>query len=162
MGEPNFTVSTSNFHVPHALAAAGAFQASALRAGLGLRAAGRHGAATGVQFLHDQALLEYRLHGRNTILGGALRNHAEAYHVLRTYQKNGPRRGRRYRNMRLIDCITWRASFATSMRASSWSAKSWAGWSKSMRCGWSWIRPVPQRRNGKPRRKACKPRAHGG
>jgi glycosyltransferase involved in cell wall biosynthesis len=39
------------------------------------------------QFLDGEVLLEYRLHGRNTILGGALRNHAEAYHVLRTFQK---------------------------------------------------------------------------
>jgi len=38
-------------------------------------------------FLADELLLEYRLHGANTILGGALRNHAEAYHVLRGYQR---------------------------------------------------------------------------
>jgi glycosyltransferase involved in cell wall biosynthesis len=39
------------------------------------------------QFLDDEALLDYRLHGNNTILSGALRNHAEAYHMLRSYHK---------------------------------------------------------------------------
>ncbi|UCE31983.1 MAG: glycosyltransferase, partial [Burkholderiales bacterium] len=34
-------------------------------------------------FLHDRPLLEYRMHGANTILSGALRNHVEAAHVLR-------------------------------------------------------------------------------
>ena len=39
------------------------------------------------RFLDDEPLFDYRLHGHNTILGGALRNHAEAYHVLRGFHK---------------------------------------------------------------------------
>ena len=35
----------------------------------------------------DEELLNYRLHGQNTILGGSLRNHAEAVKVLRTFQR---------------------------------------------------------------------------
>jgi glycosyltransferase involved in cell wall biosynthesis len=38
-------------------------------------------------FLPNEELLSYRLHGQNTILGGALRNHAEAIRVLRSFQK---------------------------------------------------------------------------
>ncbi len=45
-------------------------------------------------FLADEALWDYRLHGRNTILGGALRNHAEAYRVLRGFQKKWASQGR--------------------------------------------------------------------
>ena len=84
----NFTVSTSNFFMSRTLwQRLGPFKR--LRYvpdwDYALRVAMEQPRA--FQFLHDQALLEYRLHGRNTILGGALRNHAEAYHVLRTYQK---------------------------------------------------------------------------
>ena len=35
-------------------------------------------------FLPDEALLDYRLHGANTILSGEIRNHLEAGHMLRT------------------------------------------------------------------------------
>ena len=38
-------------------------------------------------FLPNEELLSYRLHGQNTILGGSLRNHAEAIRVLRSFQK---------------------------------------------------------------------------
>jgi glycosyltransferase involved in cell wall biosynthesis len=38
-------------------------------------------------FLSHEKLLDYRLHGANTILGGALRNHAEAYHMLRYFHR---------------------------------------------------------------------------
>jgi GT2 family glycosyltransferase len=36
-----------------------------------------------VAFLRDEPLLDYRLHGANTILGGAVPNHLEAGHILR-------------------------------------------------------------------------------
>lgn len=35
-------------------------------------------------YLDDAALLDYRLHGNNTILGGAIRNHLEAAHIIRS------------------------------------------------------------------------------
>ena len=36
-----------------------------------------------VVFLRDEPLFDYRLHGANTILGGAIRNHLEAAHIIR-------------------------------------------------------------------------------
>jgi glycosyltransferase involved in cell wall biosynthesis len=36
-----------------------------------------------VAFVRDEPLLDYRLHGANTILGGAIRNHLEAAYILR-------------------------------------------------------------------------------
>jgi len=44
-------------------------------------------------FLPQETLLSYRLHGHNTILGGALRNHAEAVRVLREFQKKWVAKG---------------------------------------------------------------------
>lgn len=44
-------------------------------------------------FLDDETLLDYRLHGRNTILGGAIRNHVEAAWMLRSAGKRIARRG---------------------------------------------------------------------
>jgi glycosyltransferase involved in cell wall biosynthesis len=84
----NFTVSTSNFFMSRTLwQRLGPFKR--LRYvpdwDYALRVAMEHPKV--FQFLDSEALLEYRLHGRNTILGGALRNHAEAYRVLRTFQK---------------------------------------------------------------------------
>ena len=42
---------------------------------------------TALVYTPDEELLNYRLHGQNTILGGSLRNHAEAVKVLRTFQR---------------------------------------------------------------------------
>lgn len=44
-------------------------------------------------FLPEESLLSYRLHGQNTILGGALCNHAEAVRVLREFQKKWVAKG---------------------------------------------------------------------
>lgn len=84
----NFTVSTSNFFMSRTVwQKAGPFKR--LRYvpdwDYALRVAIEQPRA--FHFLDGEALLDYRLHGRNTILSGALRNHAEAYRVLRTHQK---------------------------------------------------------------------------
>jgi glycosyltransferase involved in cell wall biosynthesis len=84
----NFTVSTSNFFFSRNI-----FEQVGLFKHLqyvpdwdyALRAASEHPDA--FVFLPADKLLNYRLHGRNTILGGALRNHAEAFRVLRIFQK---------------------------------------------------------------------------
>lgn len=90
----NFTVSTSNFFFARGvLSAVGGFGHFryvpdwdfALRVAI-------HPEVT-LHFLVDDLLLDYRLHGNNTILHGALRNHAEAYHVLRGFQRRWARRG---------------------------------------------------------------------
>lgn len=91
----NFTVSTSNFFLSRRLwQRVGKFRH--LRYvpdwDYALRAAGTQPDA--FHFLADEALWDYRLHGRNTILGGALRNHAEAYRVLRGFQKKWALQGR--------------------------------------------------------------------
>ena len=46
-------------------------------------------------FIPDEQLLNYRLHGKNTILGGTLRNHAEAVKILRSFQKKWVATGHR-------------------------------------------------------------------
>jgi glycosyltransferase involved in cell wall biosynthesis len=84
----NLTVSTSNFFMSRTLwQTLGTFKR--LRYvpdwDYALRVASERSDA--FHFLDDEALLDYRLHGNNTILGGALRNHAEAYHVLRSFHK---------------------------------------------------------------------------
>ena len=84
----NFTVSTSNFFMARALwQKIGNFRHLRFVPDwdYALRVAGAQPKA--FHFLADEPLLDYRLHGRNTILGGALRNHAEAYWVLRSFQK---------------------------------------------------------------------------
>ena len=91
----NFTVSTSNFFLSRTLwQRVGEFRH--LRYvpdwDYALRAAGTQPDA--FHFLADEALWDYRLHGRNTILGGALRNHAEAYRILRGFQKKWASQGR--------------------------------------------------------------------
>lgn len=82
----NFTVTTSNFFFSRTLwERVGHFRHVRYVPDwdYALRVAGEVPQA--FHFLPDQNLLDYRLHGRNTILGGALRNHAEAYRVLRTF-----------------------------------------------------------------------------
>lgn len=44
-------------------------------------------------FLSDECLLDYRLHGQNTIFGGAIRNHIEASYLLRSSQRSIARSG---------------------------------------------------------------------
>ncbi|MFD0666751.1 glycosyltransferase [Ramlibacter sp. MAHUQ-53] len=84
----NFTVSTSNFFLSRAawekLGPLGHFRyvldwEYALRAAIELPGA--------LCWLEGRPLLDYRLHGGNTILGGAIRNHVEAAFVLRTAQR---------------------------------------------------------------------------
>ncbi|MFZ3126041.1 MAG: glycosyltransferase [Acidovorax sp.] len=84
----NFTVSTSNFFMSRALwQKVGNFRHLRFVPDwdYALRVAGAQPQA--FHFLADEPLLDYRLHGRNTILGGALHNHAEAYWILRSFQK---------------------------------------------------------------------------
>ncbi len=84
----NFTISTSNFFMSRSIRdKIGPFRPLryVLDWDYALRVAADQPSA--FHFLPDEALLDYRLHGENTILGGALHNHAEAYHVLRAFQK---------------------------------------------------------------------------
>lgn len=90
----NFTVSTSNFFLSRTLwQRVGKFRHLRFVPDwdYALRAAGAQPDA--FHFLAGEALWDYRLHGRNTILGGALRNHAEAYWVLRGFQKEWASQG---------------------------------------------------------------------
>lgn len=84
----NVTISTSNFFFSRKLwDEIGQFRP--LRYVLdweyALRVAAR--GASSFRLLREASLLDYRLHGHNTILGGALRNHAEALGVLKGFQK---------------------------------------------------------------------------
>lgn len=90
----NLTVSTSNLFISRgAWEQLGPFGRLryvpdweyALRAALALPAA--------LQLVGEGPLLDYRLHGGNTILGGALRNHVEAAHVLRRVHRRMARKG---------------------------------------------------------------------
>lgn len=90
----NFTISTSNFFLSRSLlerlGGLGHFRYVldwdyALRTTIECPQA--------FHFLDDEPLLDYRLHGRNTILGGAIRNHVEAAWMLRSAAKRIARRG---------------------------------------------------------------------
>lgn len=90
----NFTISTSNFFLSRSLlerlGGLGHFRYVldwdyALRTTIECPQA--------FHFLDDEPLLDYRLHGRNTILGGAIRNHVEAAWVLRSAAKRIVRSG---------------------------------------------------------------------
>jgi glycosyltransferase involved in cell wall biosynthesis len=90
----NFTISTSNFFMSRALferlGGLGHFRyvldwEYALRVTIECPQA--------FHFLDDEPLLDYRLHGSNTILGGAIRNHVEAAWMLRRANKRIVRRG---------------------------------------------------------------------
>ena len=84
----NFTVSTSNFFMTRSLwLRVGPFRHRRYVPDwdYALRVAVERPKA--FHFLDGEVLLDYRLHGRNTILGGALRNHVEAAYVLRRAQK---------------------------------------------------------------------------
>lgn len=83
----NFAVSTSNFFFSRALVdAIGPFKSYRYVQDweFALRAAEFLGRENFI-FLDDEALLDYRLHGKNTILTGALANHAEAMAMLRIF-----------------------------------------------------------------------------
>lgn len=91
----NFTISTSNFFLSRAawerLGPLGHFRyvpdwEYALRAATELPGA--------PCWVDGPPLLDYRLHGGNTILGGAIRNHVEAAYVLRTAQRRLLAQGR--------------------------------------------------------------------
>jgi len=80
----NFTISTSNFFADrNLLRSVGPFRSYryVLDWEYALRVALHRPEA--FVFLADEMLLDYRLHGGNTILGGAIRNHIEAAHMLR-------------------------------------------------------------------------------
>ncbi len=84
----NFTVTTSNFFMSRAVwERTGAFRPLRYVPDWDyvLRVASSNPAA--FRFIPRQTSLDYRLHGSNTILGGALKNHVEASHVLRAFQK---------------------------------------------------------------------------
>lgn len=90
----NFTISTSNFFLSRTLldrlGPLGHFRyvldwEYALRVTIACPQA--------FHFLDDEPLLDYRLHGRNTILSGAIRNHVEAAWMLRRANKRIARRG---------------------------------------------------------------------
>ena len=84
----NFTISTSNFFMSRTVwEQIGAFKH--LRYVPDWDYALRVAAEMPNSFIFkpEESLLKYRLHGRNTILRGALRNHAEAARVLREFQK---------------------------------------------------------------------------
>lgn len=92
----NITVSTSNFFFSRTLwNKIGPFKhlRYVLDWDYALRVAAFVG-PTSFRLILEESLLEYRLHGRNTILGGALRNHAEALGVLKDFQKKWLRTGK--------------------------------------------------------------------
>lgn len=124
----NFTVTTSNFFMSRSLwEAAGPFRPMryvhdweyALRV-----ASSQPGA---FRFLHDRASLDYRLHGRNTILGGALKNHVEASHMLRAFQKRWAGEGHLL-TAAAIDRLHYLERFARHEHTRQLLERSRAGW----------------------------------
>ena len=70
----------------------------------------------------NESLLDYRLHGRNTILGGALRNHAEARGMLNAFQKQWLRSGRQLPAI-AIDRVYYLARFMRQEQARQLDAR---------------------------------------
>ncbi len=102
----NFAISTSNLFADRALfESLGPFRPYryVLDWDYALRAAIHN--PEGFVFLADEPLLDYRLHGANTILSGEIRNHLEAGHLLRAalVASQGPRLARPLARLRLID-----------------------------------------------------------
>ena len=102
----NLAVSTSNFFLSRdVLANCGGLRRLryVLDWEFALRAVTRlPGAAA---FLRDETLLDYRLHGANTILGGPIRNHLEAAHIIRRAleQRDGGRLQRAVRRVHYLE-----------------------------------------------------------
>jgi glycosyltransferase involved in cell wall biosynthesis len=91
----NFTITTSNFFVSRGLfQRLGPFRRFryVLDWEYAIRVALR--CPDSFVFLDDEHLLDYRLHGQNTIFGGAIRNHIEASYLLRSTQRSIARSGR--------------------------------------------------------------------
>lgn len=124
----NFTVSTSNFFFSRALwSSVGPFRP--LRYvpdwDFALRVGRLHPDAC--VFLHDQPLLDYRLHGENTILGGALKNHAEAYSVLRRFQRQWIAQGGAL-STKAVDRLHYLARFIRHEHTRGMLEKQKTGW----------------------------------
>lgn len=79
------------------------------------------------KFLDGETLLEYRLHGRNTILSGALRNHAEAYHMLRFFHKKWSAAGHALPEQ-AIDRLHYLARFIRHEHTHQYSERHKAEW----------------------------------
>ncbi len=124
----NFTASTSNFFLSRTLwQKMGPFKR--LRYvpdwDYALRVASEQPQA--FQFLDTEALLDYRLHGRNTILSGALRNHAEAYRVLRTFHKKWAAAGHALPE-HAVDRLHYLARFIRHEHTRQYLERQKAGW----------------------------------
>ena len=124
----NFTVSTSNFFFSRNI-----FKQVGLFKHLryvpdwdyALRAASEYPDA--FVFLPNDKLLNYRLHGRNTILGGALRNHTEAFRVLRIFQKKWVDSGHKISG-HAVDRLHYLARFMRHEHARQLLEKQKVGW----------------------------------
>lgn len=124
----NFTVSTSNFFMSRTLwQKLGPFKR--LRYvpdwDYALRVANEMPHA--FEFLDNEALFDYRLHGNNTILGGALHNHAEAYHVLRVFQKKCAAAGHPL-PVHAIDRLHYLARFIRHEHTRQYAERQKTGW----------------------------------
>ena len=124
----NLTVSTSNFFMSRTLwEALGPFKR--LRYvpdwDYALRVASERPET--FHFLAEEALLDYRLHGNNTILSGALRNHAEAYHVLRAFQKKWAAAGHAI-PVHAIDRLHYLARFIRHEHTRQYAESQQVGW----------------------------------
>jgi glycosyltransferase involved in cell wall biosynthesis len=90
----NFTVSTSNFFMSRQVwERVGPFRHLKYVPDWDFALRVAFDSSTRFVFAYDLLLLRYRMHGKNTILGGSLRNHAEAAHVLRSFQKQWASQG---------------------------------------------------------------------
>ena len=129
----NFTVSTSNFFLSRALwERVGLFKH--LRYvpdwDFALRVAAEF--PDDFIFLPDAPLMDYRLHGQNTILGGALRNHAEALRVLRTFQRKWVSQGHCISG-KAVDRLHYLSRFIRHEHARQQMEKQKSGWVEQVR-----------------------------
>lgn len=130
----NFTVTTSNFFLSRTLwERLGRFRNVRYVPDwdYALRVASE--APQAFHFLPDRHLLDYRLHGRNTILGGALRNHAEAYRVLRTFLRRWAGAGHQV-PAHAIDRIHYLGRFMRHEHARSLLEQQQLGWAEQFEC----------------------------
>lgn len=144
----NFTVSTSNFFLSRTLwQALGPFKH--LRYvpdwDLALRAAADH--PDSFIFLPEEKLLDYRLHGQNTILGGALRNHAEAFRMLRVFQKKWVDNGKPITG-RAVDRLHYLSRFIRHEHARQQMERQATGWIEQVEA----LRAALDRRNAESER----------
>ena len=124
----NMTVSTSNFFMSHTLwKKLGIFKKLKYVPDwdYALRVASEFPEA--FNFLDEEPLFDYRLHGNNTILGGALRNHAEAYHVLRGFHKKWAAAGHPL-PVHAIDRLYYLARFIRHEHSRQYAERQQVGW----------------------------------